>query len=541
MSYKQETYRFDAGALGHLEGLTVSSDDSKPTLRYFGGLPYALPPLGPYRFRAPRKLPPCYRYGTRVNPGRFTGGTGICPQPKNRHPPDASLLDENCLQLNIWIPAEEAPKEGWPVFFYIHGGFLQWGNANWKPAALGRLLDSAFKAIVVLPSYRLNAFGFLASKELADEAKKNGGEPVGNMGFWDQRAALVWTYKNISLFGGNPSNITVGGYSAGSHSTYQQLAYELYHVPDEKAIIKRAVMLSNSPGVQPKTLEEQQDQFDEYTSRLGISSHIPGEDKLAKLRSIPHQKLVEIQSEMEISEFRATTDGVFISEDIIHKINSGDFANRMKRRGIKLLNGECRDEHNLYRNWRIPEDSYQSVYKRLCGDYPERVVSKLMHHYCGGTQSLPSGYKDWPDLFGHIYADVQVHHLERGFQNTLFRAGLQPGKDVLRYRFDRRLKCIDDTVPVDWEVTHSTDTPIWFWGTDFAEGLTEQEKKWLKGWNEGFAAFVKGEPANWGPTKPKEMRRWRSDGETDIWQDDRWEQGLEVWDVVNGDSGKARL
>ena len=97
-SYQEESYRFDAGALGHIEGLTVTSK-GKPALRYFGGLPYALPPLGPFRFRAPRTIPPCYRYGTKVNPGRFTGGTGICPQPPNRTPLDPSLVDEDCLQV----------------------------------------------------------------------------------------------------------------------------------------------------------------------------------------------------------------------------------------------------------------------------------------------------------------------------------------------------------------------------------------------------------------------------------------------------------
>lgn len=98
MSYQEESYHLDVGPLGHVEGLTVISG-SKPALRYFGGLPYALPPLGPYRFRRPRQLPPCYRYGTKVNPGRFTGGTGICPQPPNRTPLDPSLVDEDCLQV----------------------------------------------------------------------------------------------------------------------------------------------------------------------------------------------------------------------------------------------------------------------------------------------------------------------------------------------------------------------------------------------------------------------------------------------------------
>lgn len=96
-------------------------------------------------------------------------------------------------------------------------------------------------AIIVMPAYRLNLFGFLASKELQAEAEKHG-ETVGNMGFWDQRTALEWTSKNIKYFGGDASNITVGGYSAGSHSAFHQLAHELYFVPDDKAIIKRCIM-----------------------------------------------------------------------------------------------------------------------------------------------------------------------------------------------------------------------------------------------------------------------------------------------------------
>lgn len=101
--------------------------------------------------------------------------------------------------------------------------------------------ETAFDAIIVSPAYRLNSFGFIASKELQAEAAKVG-ETAGNMGFWDQRAALEWTAANIGHFGGDANNITVGGYSAGSHSAFHQMAHELYFVPDGKAIIRRVIM-----------------------------------------------------------------------------------------------------------------------------------------------------------------------------------------------------------------------------------------------------------------------------------------------------------
>lgn len=97
--------------------------------------------------------------------------------------------------------------------------------------------ETAFKAIVVLPGYRVNAFGFLAGKELEDEARANG-ETYSNFGFWDQRTALEWVHDRIVSFGGNQDNITVAGYSAGSYSTFQQLAYDV-HLPPRSSIIKR--------------------------------------------------------------------------------------------------------------------------------------------------------------------------------------------------------------------------------------------------------------------------------------------------------------
>ncbi|KAK0252108.1 hypothetical protein LTS09_012902 [Friedmanniomyces endolithicus] len=536
--YKKDPFPFSADALGYLEGVTVSyrsnSSRTRPLLRYFGGLPYALPPTGPYRFRRPRALPDEYRYGTRANPGRFTRSAAICPQPEVGTKYPEALHDEDCLQLNIYIPTGSPPPNGWPVFFYIHGGYLQWGSANMTPEAVAPLLsDTAFHAIIVMPAYRLNAFGFLASRELQAEAERIG-EASGNMGFWDQRAALEWTAKNVRHFGGDVNNITVGGYSAGSHSTFQQLAHELYYVPDDKAVIKRAIMWSNSPGVQPRTVIEHQKQFDEYLTKLKIPLNIPAEEKLKRLRALSATQLVDVQDSMVISEFRATSEGAFIPKDVIANINSGDFARRMQKRGIKLMNGECREEHNSYRSWRTPTSSYEAVYTRLCADYPESAVTKLMDHTCGPNHSLPVAQGDWQDLFGRLYANMQVHCLERGFCNALVKGGMVPGKDLLRYRFDWRAGCVQ--IPKEWGVTHATDMAIWFWGEGMGEGITEGEGVVLKPWNEAFATFVHGGEVHWPTTTVKEMVRLRDDGKTDVWTDDRWDEGLEVWNLVNGDA-----
>ncbi|KAF5711914.1 triacylglycerol lipase V precursor [Fusarium mundagurra] len=530
--YSRESYVFKAGSLGHIEGLTITSHGS-PAIHYFGGLPYALPPVGQWRFRVPRRLPKDYRYGTATEPGKFTDGTNVCPQPASSNTPDPSVVSEDCLQLNIWVPAGPPPKHGWPVCFYIHGGFLQVGTSNTKPEDLVSLLsESAFRAIIVMPSYRLNVFGFLASEELAAEASSNG-EATGNYGLWDQRLALEWTHENISLFGGDPGNITVAGYSAGAYSTFQQLAHELFRVPEEKAIIRRVAMFSNSTGVRPKSLQDQQLQCDELLTRLGINLALSGEEKLASLRAVPHNKLVQIQTGMAISEFRVLADDTFYPVELMDKINNGEFSKRMKNRGITLINGECESEHIMYHRWRTPQESYSAVCERLLADFSPEVTQKIMDHYCGSSENLPAGYNNWEDFFGRVYANIQVHYLQRGFHNALFAGSLEAGKDVFRYRLEKRLDCVAEKIPLEWGVTHLTDIPIWLWGCGYQGGLSDQEKKWLKGWNESFAAFVNGDEVNWGTTSPKDMRRWRSDGETDICEDDLWEDGVEFWRLVN--------
>lgn len=101
------------------------------------------------------------------------------------------------------------------LIFCTDGGWLQFGSPNsFSAAAL--LGETDFKAVVVMPAYRVNLFGFLYSSEMEYDAASVG-ETVGNHGFWDQRLAMEWTKENIHLFGGNPDNITISGYSAGMH------------------------------------------------------------------------------------------------------------------------------------------------------------------------------------------------------------------------------------------------------------------------------------------------------------------------------------
>ncbi|CAO2655549.1 Nn.00g043520.m01.CDS01 [Neocucurbitaria sp. VM-36] len=526
-----QPYNRDLQFRGFVEGLTCLDGSSQPLCHYFGGVPYALPPIGPFRFQKPRSLPPCYRYGTKANPGRFSGGCGLCPQ-GTREGVDDAAWDEDCLQSNIWIPAGEPPAGGWPVLFYIHGGFLQWGSPN-SLDLRALLSESPTKCIIVAPAYRLNIFGFLASSKVLHACS----DFTPNPGFGDQRMALQWTYENISYFGGNASNITMAGYSAGSHSAFHQLAYDLA-LPDEKAIVKRALMWSNGPGMQPKSLTEAQDQYEELLGALNISRDVPPAEQLQKLRAVDTRSLIEASYKIGLHQFRAVTDGSFVRHGLLNEISNGSFALRMKKRNVNLIIGECSDEHFVYGTWRPPKPGYDNMLRRLEADYSHDASRVLMTQYFP-NRKLPPKYKSWQAAFGHIYADVQVHALERGMVSALVQHGA--GHLIRRYRIEWRARCVDKQMPRSWGASHASDLAIWFWGN--GSSLSESEKGVVtKAFHEPLSRFLRGEEMEWGAQRAMQVRTLKSDGTVVVEEDVRLREGLRLWDALKrvGATGEAK-
>ncbi|KAI9715523.1 MAG: hypothetical protein M1828_000830 [Chrysothrix sp. TS-e1954] len=525
---RTSTCDLDLTFRGFVRGLTyLDQQDSHPLCRYFGGIPYALPPVGPYRWRKPRPLPACYRYGTRSNPGNFTGGAALCPQVGiDGKPAGQGYWDEDCLQLNMWIPVGQAPDEGWPVLVYLHGGWLQFGSPNTlNPTAL--LSETSCRCIIVCPAYRLNVFGFLASQDMLDEARANGeGSIVGNYGFWDQRLAIEWTHKNVSYFGGDASNITLSGYSA---------------VPSS-GLIRRTVMFSNGAGTQPKSLQLAQLQFKELIDVLDILPGLSAKEKMTKLRQVTPERLIDAASKMRFHEFRAVTDGLFVDSQLFAKIDNGEYAAMLNEQDKAMLIGECEDERHMYGVWRPPhKNSREALRQRLCADYAPEVVEAALNIY-SPHGNLPSCWgspcSDWnSDAFGRAYADLQVHAMERGFINALDRGGVDPGR-IRRYRIEWRAQCVDSTTPKQWGVTHTTDMPIWFFGNAVGDGLTAREKGLVKDFaGKMFWDFVTNHetgPKNvhWPHHDLKSVVRLKSDGMIDRVLDKYWNNGVNVWHKV---------
>ncbi|KAJ5610469.1 CAZyme family CE10 [Penicillium lagena] len=524
---------------GVIQGVTVASGTATspgPDLcHYFGGVRYALAPL--QRWRRSRPLPPTFSYGTKDAPGRCDGGAALCPQPAflDLSPWSPDAWSEDCFQCNIYVPTGPVPEGGWPVYFYIHGGWLQFGTPNsfHAEALLG---ETDFNCVIVMPAYRVNLFGFLYSSELAKDAASVG-ETVGNHGFWDQRLALEWTKENIHLFGGDPENITISGYSAGANSAFHQLAFDLRQA-DDKAIIRQACILSNGPAVQPKSPAESQTQFNQLVLALEIPLSLSAGEKIARLRSIPPARLLSVAKGIEVHQFRPATDTDFIVPSLFESLDNGDFARKMLSRNLRLILGECRDERHLYATWFPPKtNTLSGVHTRLIADYPEQIVDALIPlHYPGGR--LPPDCANWTvDAWGKIYADMQVYQMQRGLIHALTSnsAGIDASRLIHRYRIEFRAKCVDGSLPPEWGVTHSSDYPIWFWGN--GDVLTDQEKKIAR---EAFIAplsrFVKGAQAATGPdgfgwgASGKKVRALTADGRVEIREHDPlWDEAIRVW------------
>lgn len=214
-----------AGALrgAHANGINV-----------FKGIPFAAPPIDAARWKPP--VPAAGWQGVR----EATTFGPACMQPTSVgagiYAQNLNPMSEDCLTLNIWAPADARNA---PVFFWIHGGALNTGSSK-EPMYNGEEL--AKRGIVVVSvNYRLGLFGYLAHPELSAESPDG---VSGNYGTLDQIAALKWVQANISAFGGNASDVTIAGESAGGLSVMYLMASPKARGLFSKAIAQSAYMVS---------------------------------------------------------------------------------------------------------------------------------------------------------------------------------------------------------------------------------------------------------------------------------------------------------
>ena len=299
---------------GRVQGKLIN--DGK--VRAFLGLPYAAPPVGQLRWKAPE--PPASWQGVRD----ATKFASRCAQWHIWN--DYLFLDsgpsEDCLYLNVYSPLKANNARRFPVMFWIHGGgFL--AGAGSEP----RYTNSALPLqgiVLVTINYRLNVFGFLSSEDLV----KEGGGVAGNYGLLDMIAALRWVRANIAGFGGDPNNVTIFGESAGSFAVSMLMASVSARGLFQKAIGESGASFGD---VLPTgRLREQARRDQAWVESLGARS-------LAELRAIPTDRLLAAAKNSG-GGGTPVIDGRVLTEPVPDTYAAG------KQAHVPLLAGWNRDE-----------------------------------------------------------------------------------------------------------------------------------------------------------------------------------------------------
>ena len=318
-------------------GTVAGTISGQPTVRVFKGIPFAAPPLGENRWKAPQPVakwdgvrkadafgapcaagaPPVGRGG---GGGRGAAAPGAAPQAPAA-PPREPARAEDCLYLNVWSSAT-SPNDKRPVMVWIYGGGFTGGSGGlaWYD---GENLASKGPVIVTL-NYRLGSLGFFAHPELA---KESGHNASGNYGMMDAIAALQWVKKNISAFGGDPNNVTIAGESAGA-----VMVGALLGSPQAKGLYHRAI--AESGGWMGLTMgrmasgQTAQANGAKTMEALGVKT-------IAELRAKPMNELTGLSAGGLI------VDGYLIPEDVSLTFMNG------KQHAVDVLTGSNKDEANF--------------------------------------------------------------------------------------------------------------------------------------------------------------------------------------------------
>lgn len=288
----------------------------------FRGIPYAAPPVGELRWRPPKPLAPWPGVRDATEFGH------ACPQKLGAYPDWADAhfkqvgLNEDCLTLNIWTPADY-DGEPLPVMFYIHGGNMQFGASS-MPVYDGSILARE-GVVLVTVNYRIGYLGRFAHPAMT---RAQAGEPLANYGVFDQVAALEWVQRNIAAFGGDPDRVTIFGHSAGGVSVNV-----LMITPQSKGLFHGAIAQGSGilldltqhafergrPGPTAKSREDMGEDFVEYFEIEADSE----EALLVELRAMPWEPMVVYQRERQVP-FNPVVDEMVLVDHVARVFERGE-------------------------------------------------------------------------------------------------------------------------------------------------------------------------------------------------------------------------
>jgi para-nitrobenzyl esterase len=436
----------DAGAIrtqvtiddGVLEGRIVNGN-----IRSFLGIPYAKPPVGALRWAAPQKND---GWATIKDAGKFGPR---CAQLESTVLQNAASNDEDCLYLNVWSPL--TAKSKLPVMVWIHGG----GNVNGSASEPVPFVKSGFfysgeflaqrNVVVVSLNYRLGVFGFFGHPDLAKE-----GSPLGNQGLLDQQLALEWVKNNVAKFGGDPSNVTIFGESAGSQDVCLHVA-----APKSRGLFHRAISESGGCTAHEQVAADAA----ELTTTLAAKVGCKGDGVLACLRGKSVADLLAaVPTGTTVGQgFGPIVDGDFMPDQPRTLYDAGNIAK------VPYILGSNTDEGTLFTVGQPQVASESELTAQLAKNFTPPPAEIEALYPLGATVDGGSPYTD---VLARVFGDAVLICTT---YDTAVRAA-KAGSSVYMYNFD---------IPVDIPglnlgATHGSEL-VYVFGT--ATNFTAETRK----------------------------------------------------------------
>lgn len=356
---------------GSVTGVATEVD---PDVIAFLGIPYAAPPVGELRWKAPDPVVAwtgthaASEYGPNCMQGR--GGQG---------------MSEDCLYLNVWAQREKSEPQ--PVMVWIHGGGFTSGSGSGGSYVGTHLAERGVVAVTI--NYRLNVFGFMAHPALSAETSYGGS---GNYGLMDIVAALEWVRDNIGAFGGDPDRVTIFGESAGGGAVMSTML-----VPQSEGLFHRAIGESNWVYGWDRALSEDARGMPSAESggvavaeQLGIADPKTA-TALAEMRAAAAGDVLTAFNGVEYSPFTRegygwgpSVDGYVIPDDPVAMYESG------RQHDVPLITGMNGNEGSLFSRG-LGIDEVGKFEALIRGAYPEHAALMLGHYDVQSDDDVVAG------------------------------------------------------------------------------------------------------------------------------------------------------
>ncbi|OZJ02567.1 hypothetical protein BZG36_04190 [Bifiguratus adelaidae] len=484
-----------------IQGLGAVRGSNKNGVNRYYGVPYAKPVV---RWRPPVALDVKDRWDEVRDASSFGP---MCPQPRGAlnggpftgiHCPSS---EEHCLNMNIYVPGcVKGPGQKLPVMVWVHGGSFRDGSASADCYEGTNMTQYAaqlgYPIVLVGINYRVNVFGFFASGDLEADVHKDANlspdqKCVGNWGLLDQKIAfewvsicfqLAWAFaerfgmqirKHIGNFGGDPSNVTAFGESAGSITLNHHLLIRAHHGIFDRIIMQSGTTSTTVPAI--PSSENYERQYHLLLEHLGIDDgpSSTAESRIEALRKVDAETLAQAAGQLPLV-FAPTLDGVVIQED--NRIRWRNIANWDPNiRGVML--GTTKDEGTLFtaKTQSANVERYNSLVSRLIPQSLHERFKKTYRPPTNDDEAKTAADRFWGDAWFRTYTRLFAQFLAKNLESKVYY-----------YNFNYPMK---STEYWGLDIHHAIELPFLFLRRDY---LTPEEQRMGETLVESWVKFAYG-------------------------------------------------